>query len=1091
MTVVNGLATKGPVACLQNFLAGRGLADGPDGRPLYRYGCRTQELETLRALIADEKYPIEQRMQLVPLVAAEHFRRAYREGPWSWEACGLAVTKLRLSAGMRFGPLLLRALAYWNIKVVSGDGMRRHYLGTLVLNSGFPVAFVEGQSALRGLLKRLIAECVRSGTPAAQQRAALEIPVSRLPRGYRRSHDFEKLCVDLAAAVAELARNFEPRKQSLANYLEHIPDWEAGLPLRLDSSEATQLLQELMQTAREVGVPGSLDNAVCIRELYCDGGTWHLAARLAPLPDSLEPLHGQPPSVLKLGLAVDGTAVRLLASLCRQPSGRYVVRPRPRPDQLVIPAPFSEPSSGVGLIATSAGYMRQLPVRDGEALDPSSPWLFVLHEGEDRGLPSERWRFLAQGDVRVRDTRALISVMEGAVVEGDALAAGTMSTATGDRQLWEITGQVNVLSGGESYSIRTCSTQDPLLIDIRGQALPMHSPEAGAAFAGAPAVQLREAEPDIALEWKSSASKEWSSNLGEAIGVVIYRARRSEEILARRKALVLPRQFEYDYQSGTAGAGFYLTLGPGWLVSGMCKPRPIDTEEGRWFVPATEAPGQVARASIFVRTPPSLPPSFATIELSSHTNISGFREFVTREAAPQRTTMDRIGRYEACKATHAGRLVFVSWGTNQTMPIICEMEHARGYSLPLSWIERELQELDASRLQIDERLRLEIFERGRPSTLEVSPVRLRCQDNLIVVDAGGEVVSPQFQLSIRHFSVEAKTILVAHPTKSGVWQLPDSFPAGWSLVTANAPSVRPQAVRLDNATEEPESICDLAQLLQSDLPSSQRMEALRECIRDIAASPLAATNHDNLSFLLSWLTRFGDVPSPYLDMARGLLDEREATLRLLTYSGASKTDVLAQRAAEAPLWWHTMPMGAWRALAPWWRHAITDQQDEGGAADGTFDSIIDAYVESLHLSDEDRERLTVILHGTVRGELSGPVAQLFAAQAGKQYEQDFVQWNRCLASAVDGGAQLMPLALVDAYVHDVEERLPKALSRQCDPARRSYLLAPAICAVAGALGTATAALRRELMLARRYDRALFDALFANAQIQLACNPVNS
>lgn len=378
---------------LTEFVERRGL-ESPDGRALYRYECRAEELDTLAACLLDSRSPIEQRIRLVPLVAAENFRRNYREGPWAWTDCGKQVATLRRQAGPKFGSLLLRAFSFWGLKIVRGDGMSHQYLVTLVVNGGFPVAFLEGQSALRALLKRLIAAYVRGGDSLTEQRAGLEIPISRLPQSYRQSQDFERLCIEMAAAVALLARNFDPLKQGLSSYLEGIPGWQSQLPFRLDSDAAKQLLTELLQTARATSL-SSLDNAVCVRELRCQDGEWRLAARLSPLPDSLELSGDESLAVQKLALTADGAAFRPIASLSRQPNGRYLIRPRPSASQLEIPAPFDSPDTFLGLAAATPYGLRILPVRDGDALDATTPWTFAAHD--------DAWHLLAQGDVRTRD----------------------------------------------------------------------------------------------------------------------------------------------------------------------------------------------------------------------------------------------------------------------------------------------------------------------------------------------------------------------------------------------------------------------------------------------------------------------------------------------------------------------------------------------------------------------------------------------------------------------------------------------------------------------------------------------------------------
>lgn len=71
------------------FLAARGL-DRPDGRPLHAYRCTEAEFDalqrTVRERLAARPAPVGPlTAQTFGLWAAEHWRRCYREGAWSWE----------------------------------------------------------------------------------------------------------------------------------------------------------------------------------------------------------------------------------------------------------------------------------------------------------------------------------------------------------------------------------------------------------------------------------------------------------------------------------------------------------------------------------------------------------------------------------------------------------------------------------------------------------------------------------------------------------------------------------------------------------------------------------------------------------------------------------------------------------------------------------------------------------------------------------------------------------------------------------------------------------------------------------------------
>lgn len=1083
MAVIPRTAPQGPGALLEGFLQARGIQGRPDGRALYRYECQFGDLEGMERLLNDTRFSLEERMRLVPLVAAERFRRSYREGQWSWEHCGAEIARLRRECGARFGPLLLSALAFWGLPVIRGDAMRRQYLDTLVVNGGFPVAFVEGTSALRGLLKRLIAEHVRSGEATAEQRAALEIPVSRLPRSYRQSVDFQNLCVELAGAVAGLARSYDPTAQTLSGYLERIPNWEARLPLRLDSGDAKQLVEELLLTAREARHTDTLDCAVCVRALRFEGGIWHFTTVLAPLPDSLKLSGENVPAVLKLGITADGVAVRQVASLSRQANGRHLVRPRPSESHLRIPPPFDAPGVVIGLVAMTSDHRVPLPVRDGDALDADAPWVFARNDANSPDPAAEHWRLTAQGDMRTRDGRVLLCVPDGARIDGESTVRGGIEFETGrQRLLFEVVGRVVVQCGDESFVIQTGKASDTLAIELKGRQLPYRSPEAPILFAGAPAAEIRDAEPGTVLEWKSSLGQHWSTHPRDAVGLVTYRARIGDEVVARRKALVLPTEFEVSLRTD---GNFRLRLADGWFVAGTPRPQPDPSTPGQWAVPAEVIPGAAATAMVMISPPRAAPSSVAWVRLRSHVHTTGFRELVTGSASPATVSLDEVGRYEAFIARHAGRLLHVSWGNNRTMPVVCEVEHADGSSLPLSWIVGDLHDLASSSGDADVSLRLELFDSGVASGLIVAPIRLRREPRRIRATGACQAVG-RLKLTVRHFSSDASQILAPDPEEANAWLLPENFEPGWALVTANSPSIRPHAVRFGDRASSSDA-GTLASMLQVEMRPVDRIRALGEHFSALAEKPLEPANDADLAFLSHWLQRFRDVPGPYLDIVKALLGAPGPMLKLLTYFGTHPEDPLARRANEATLWWHLVPASAWQALVPWWAAHIDKQGGDDVVDLKVFDSVVGACADSLHVAEDDRNNFAIALtNAVINPEPAARDKGALAAWARLRYQQDFERWHQCLATADPGMPELPPLTLVAELAGAVQRRLSIAFPGDYRPDRLAYLIAPAVCVIAADAGIATAELRRELVIARRFDRSLFDTLFVNARIQMAC-----
>lgn len=650
-------------------------------------------------------------------------------------------------------------------------------------------------------------------------------------------------------------------------------------------------------------------------------------------------------------------------------------------------------------------------------------------------------------------------------------------------------GRIAVQCESDIYDIRASSAEDSPPIDLKGRRLRLQCTEAKTVFAGAPLAELREAASEVVIEWKAANADTWSPHLKSAVGLVTYRARQGDQIVARRKALVLPAGFEVRFQS-VDPPRFRVVLAPGWFVGGMGKPSAVPDAPGEWYVNAQAVPGRPARAAIMLRPPASVSPSLASIELVANAGMSGFRDLVTGEPAPCRTTLDRVGRFEACISKRAGKLIFVSWGGSQSMPVICEQDQGSAYGLPLSWIAEELRELDASRPDIDSRIRIAMFDEGRSRELDVSPIRLARQDRHIVMDAGGEPVPPQIELTARHFTAPESVRLERDAERDDAWVLPEELRAGWSLVTASLPSIRPLAIKAQAQVERGDagSIADsLAALLQADAPMEVRRSALAERLAHVVSRPLDGEHQEDVAFLSQWLDRFSDVPASYLDLVQALLGAPETALRWLAYSGASRTNPLTQRASESPLWWHLVPMSAWISLPTWWATAVGEDGSGAHEDPAVLSDLVTAYVDCLHVTEELRATFASVMDNIViRQQVASGVRNYFAQSAKAQLGVLFKQWDQRLAAELDNGARLPSLPNISGMASDVGRLLPDASPNQPVGFRLPYLIAPAACAVAGEEGGASRDLRRELVLARRFDRSLFDSIFVNSRILLTC-----
>jgi hypothetical protein len=259
-------------------------------------------------------------------------------------------------------------------------------------------------------------------------------------------------------------------------------------------------------------------------------------------------------------------------------------------------------------------------------------------------------------------------------------------------------------------------------------------------------------------------------------------------------------------------------------------------------------------------------------------------------------------------------------------------------------------------------------------------------------------------------------------------------------------------------------------------------------LAQIAEYPLSDSNQSDIAFLRQWLARFAEIPAPYLDLVQALLSNSQTVLRLLAYSGASKSDPLTSRACESPLWWHLVAEADWRSLPEWWSKSIGEGVGQLQQGESVLSDLVTEFVDCLHIPQELRSSLAAVMEGAVvHAHLSAGAREYFAQIAKSQLGALFSQWMTAVVALGDGRHRLPKLPEVSNMASEVFDLLPSASPSQgVMPFWRPYLIAPAACAIASRTGKSSAALRRELIVVRRLDRNLFDSIFANARIYLAC-----
>lgn len=353
-----------------DLLARHGLTS-PDGRPLCTYLVTDAELDDLVAYLQASSSP-----PAFVLVGAELWRRNYAGGAWEWS---VITTPL----GLQYAPrdltyLTERGLRFWGRDLLR---LRRdEYLASIAREAGIPSPVLQSEGKrIRRFFKRLLEALALYGNARANVLA--DLAATSLPERLR-NPTFRDLAVECALSARDLAALNIP--------LADIPDWRSRFPLRLDDQAAQDLVNNLVDTARETPPQRPLKVV-----------TYLLGADSTP---SLR-------RILRLPASLTAEALGHIASISQS-------QLTPRIDLLAIPSDHRPPSLLAHLVRRGDHYTVEvfsdrlpsdldvmLALRaSGQMLatfrPPGStlselPWVFAPDSGDD-----SLYRLVAQGSVR-------------------------------------------------------------------------------------------------------------------------------------------------------------------------------------------------------------------------------------------------------------------------------------------------------------------------------------------------------------------------------------------------------------------------------------------------------------------------------------------------------------------------------------------------------------------------------------------------------------------------------------------------------------------------------------------------------------------
>lgn len=591
---------------LTDLLERRSLPE-PDGRPLYAYRLTLPESEAIRQHLASVLLPeatvfSRETAALFCLFGADHWRRSYAGGPWSWEPILTALDADHLrpaTAGYRH----LQQLVVDGLRVLKRPLLQRHhreYLLTLGCEGGLPLQMVlQEATALRRYFRALF-QAYRTYELQGRLSGGLRVRdlarhvAGELPLSMREGIVFE-LSEQLVETVLEHAARVSGADDPVAALDRLDPAWRENLPLELSDSVARAFLQQLLKDAGTVAARLTpqirfrrwLERGLRLPEAAKDSASgaseqkgsapvrheWRVVGTLE-FPDRIEPetvgaMFGLPAATVpdRFDLILHEPPDHVV------PSARGRSRRHGEEVQLTLSVLHRGASMSAGAHAVRARSLI-LQASDGRRLVTSDfpgalalsdlPWVFSVPVDDETAA----FEYRGEGTVSF-NTPSMVVVAEPDVLlqpAGPADVVMDLGVLAGDRprRVWEVRGSVEAYApDGERYRLRT-AVADAAVVGAhflagRQPAIPLSS---ATMFAGFP--QLREVRPDghvvsvpgREVQWRSSApDARWTSDLGRAVGEGWIRRQMDGATVFRTRVTVLPPAMSVSTRAESSDRG--------------------------------------------------------------------------------------------------------------------------------------------------------------------------------------------------------------------------------------------------------------------------------------------------------------------------------------------------------------------------------------------------------------------------------------------------------------------------------------------------------------------------------------------------------
>ena len=559
-------------AVLETLLKRNRVAE-PDGRPLYRYTARRQELTKLRHALSKELgWPTPRRWTAMGfcLWTSEWWRRNFKGGPWKWEPLLDELGHPKFSPGnTRYHELqkiVSDGCGAWQREVLRLPTSRR-YLATLACEGGLPLRLLKKDIHLRKYTGAVMEDykLFRSSNIQAQELA--ERPRSFLPRSWRQ-HVVYELVGQLVCRIWHLQQLVGESTTPVSDLDRIRPGWRDELPVRLSDDIARTLLNGLLMDAAKIARGGPIRVRWNVEVILVASSEWEARGSFR-MPATMNAatfntLFGQSedarvPDRFDLSVQVHGGTIQPLAIVTRRMTA-------------------TDPEYGVELLgparkhhASDLEQPRELMARSldrcfstsdfpGAGGLTSLPWVFApdMDSGAEGDGRMTSYRLVGQGSTKIREPWGLVATPLHFVAEehegSSAQVAGDLRN--GNRRMYRVTGRVAFGdSDGSRVVVETgaqSSTGDVeyKLYGAKQAAFARNS--SPRTYLGRPRLGqwrdgvLVERVPTASLQWKSDTPGSRWEPYDSVRGNGVLRYTREGEVCYRTRLCVLPRDVEVE-----------------------------------------------------------------------------------------------------------------------------------------------------------------------------------------------------------------------------------------------------------------------------------------------------------------------------------------------------------------------------------------------------------------------------------------------------------------------------------------------------------------------------------------------------------------